>query len=97
MLSGIDVMDGLVREHKNLRDLRMFKMVNLEAIRKILKKYHKKTSGMATVEVNAVLEHILDGTPLEDAHETDKLITTELAMLFDAQAQISLKSSGVIR
>lgn len=90
-LEGIDVMDALVLVRKELQELRMFRIVNREAVRKILKKYHKKTRA-GTEEVHGTLEGMLDGTPLDESHATAQLVSKALALISDAEAQVSLKS-----
>ena len=96
-LEGADVIEAVVEARRNLEELSQFLLVNREACRKILKKYHKKTSS-GTEEMHGLLEQLLLGTPLKDSHETNeanetkRLVSTAITALSDAQAQISLKS-----
>lgn len=90
-LEGVEVMDALAAAYSAAEDLRQYWYVNREAVRKILKKYHKKTSS-GTVEVHGVLDGLLTGTPLEESHESPRALSEGLGALRDAQAQLALKS-----
>ena len=90
VLEGVEVMDALADAHASAEALRQFGIVNREAVRKILKKYHKKTS--AGTEVHADLEGLLKDTPLDEAHETPRTLSAALSSVRDAQAHLALKS-----
>lgn len=91
VLEGVEVMDALADAHAGAEALRQFGLVNREAVRKILKKYHKKTSA-GTEEVHADLEGLLKDTPLDEAHETPRTLSAALSSVRDAQAHLALKS-----
>jgi len=90
-LEGVEVMDDLADAYARAEVVRQFWYVNREAVRKILKKYHKKTSA-GTEEVHADLEGLLKDTPLDDGHEIPKVLSEGFNALRDAQAHLALKS-----
>ena len=74
--------------------MREFALVNREAVRKIIKKYHKKISS-SSEEMHEAVEGVLKNTPFDIAsHEASIKVSNALSMLSDVEAQVGLKSKA---
>lgn len=92
-IQGSEALDSLAMAREDLVDVREFAMVNREAVRKIIKKYRKKISA-GTEEMHAQLESVLQGTALDEVHETAQKLSVAMGLLVDTEAQVGLKSKA---